>query len=378
MSVLSVPVLDPAALARDLSIPDLTAVPGHAMAQLVDAAVAALAADWGAEARIVRGHPVVSLDDNYDRLGFPAGAVTRDARYSRYVSETCLLRTHTSAMIPPALRRVAAEGDDRPADALLACPGLVYRRDAIDRLHTGTPHQLDLWRVADRPLTTDDLDRMIAVVVEAVLPGRRWRTSAADHPYTEHGLQVDVAADDGEWVEIGECGMAGPAVLAGAGLPVPPVNGLAMGLGLDRLVMLRKGIGDIRLLRSEDPRVATQLHDLEPYRPVSSHPSIRRDLSVAVAGDAGEELLGDRVREAIGTAADGVESVEVLSETPGDQLPPVAVERLGLQPGQRNVLLRVVLRHVDRTLTDAEANELRDRIYAAVHEGTVHQWAVRA
>lgn len=378
MSVLSVPVLDPAALARDLSIPDLTAVPGHAMAQLVDAAVAALAADWGAEARIVRGHPVVSLDDNYDRLGFPAGAVTRDARYSRYVSETCLLRTHTSAMIPPALRRVAAEGDDRPADALLACPGLVYRRDAIDRLHTGTPHQLDLWRVADRPLTTDDLDRMIAVVVEAVLPGRRWRTSAADHPYTEHGLQVDVAADDGEWVEIGECGMAGPAVLAGAGLPVPPVNGLAMGLGLDRLVMLRKGIGDIRLLRSEDPRVATQLHDLEPYRPVSSHPSIRRDLSVAVAGDAGEELLGDRVREALGTAADGVESVEVLSETPGDQLPPVAVERLGLQPGQRNVLLRVVLRHVDRTLTDAEANELRDRIYAAVHEGTVHQWAVRA
>lgn len=378
MSVLSVPVLDPAALARDLSIPDLTAVPGHVMAQLVDAAVAALAADWGAETRIVRGHPVVSLDDNYDRLGFPAGAVTRDARYSRYVSETCLLRTHTSAMIPPALRRLAAEGDDRPADVLLACPGLVYRRDAIDRLHTGTPHQLDLWRVTDRPLTTDDLARMIAVVVEAVLPGRRWRTIAADHPYTEHGLQVDVEAGDGEWVEIGECGMAGPAVLAGAGLPVPPGNGLAMGLGLDRLVMLRKGIGDIRLLRSDDPRVTRQLHDLEPYRPVSNHPPIRRDLSVAVDGDAGEELLGDRVREALGPAADGVESIEVLSETPGDQLPPAAADRLGLQPGQRNVLLRVVLRHVDRTLTDAEANELRDRIYAAVHEGTVHQWAVRA
>jgi phenylalanyl-tRNA synthetase alpha chain len=374
---LSVPVLDPAALARDLSITDLTTVPGHALAQLVDAAVAALATDWGAEARVGRGHPVVSLDDNYDRLGFPAGAVTRDARYSRYVSETCLLRTHTSAMIPPALRRLAAEGDDRPGDVLLACPGIVYRRDAIDRLHTGTPHQLDLWRVTDRPLTTDDLDRMIAVVVEAVLPGRRWRTIAADHPYTEHGRQVDVETDDGEWVEVGECGMAGPSVLAGAGLPVPPVDGLAMGLGLDRLVMLRKGIGDIRLLRSDDPRVATQLLDLEPYRPVSSHPPIRRDMSVAVSGDAGEELLGDRVREALGPAADGVESVEVLSATPGDQLPPAAVERLGLQPGQRNVLLRVVLRHVDRTLTDAEANELRDRIYAAVHEGTAHQWAAR-
>lgn len=380
MSVLSVPpvpVLDPASLARDLSIPDLSTVAGHAMAQLVDAAVAALAAVWGAEARVVRSHPVVSLDDNYDRLGFPAGAVTRDARYSRYVSETCLLRTHTSAMIPPALRRLAAEGDARPGDVLLACPGIVYRRDAIDRLHTGTPHQLDLWRVTDRPMTTDDLRHMIAVVVEAVLPGRRWRTVDAVHPYTEAGLQVDVETDDGEWVEIGECGLAGPVVLAGAGLPVPPTDGLAMGLGLDRLVMLRKGIADIRVLRSADPRVATQLLDLEPYRPVSSHPSIRRDLSVAVAGDAGEELLGDRVRDALGPMADGVESVEVLSETPGDDLPPAAVERLGLQPGQRNVLLRIVLRHVDRTLTDAEANELRDRIYAAIHEGTVHQWAAR-
>lgn len=377
MSVLSVPVLDPAALARDLSIPDLTAVPGHAMAQLVDAVVTALAADWAAAARIVRSHPVVSLDDNYDRLGFPAGAVTRDARYSRYVSETCLLRTHTSAMIPPALRRLAAEAGDRPPDVLLACPGIVYRRDAIDRLHTGTPHQLDLWRVTERPLTTGDLRRMIAVVVEAVLPGRHWRTIDAVHPYTEHGLQVDVESDDGEWVEIGECGLAGPPVLAGAGMRVPPSNGLAMGLGLDRLVMLRKGISDIRLLRSADPRVASQMGDLEPYRPVSNHPTIRRDLSVAVAGDAGEELLGDRVREALGPAADGVESIEILSETSGDDLPPAAVERLGLQPGQRNVLVRVVLRHVDRTLTDAEANELRDRVYAAVHEGTAHQWAVR-
>jgi phenylalanyl-tRNA synthetase alpha chain len=374
---LSVPVLDPAALARDLSIPDLTSVAGHAMAQTVDAAVAALTTDWGTEARVVRSHPVVSLDDNYDRLGFPAGAVTRDARYSRYVSETCLLRTHTSAMIPPALRRLAGEGDARPDDVLLACPGIVYRRDAIDRLHTGTPHQLDLWRVTDRPMIRDDLVGMIAVVVEAVLPGRRWRSVAADHPYTEQGLQVDVETGDGEWVEVGECGLAGPSVLAGSGLPVPPTSGLAMGLGLDRLVMLRKGITDIRLLRSTDPRVASQLHDLEPYRPVSNHPPIRRDLSVAVAGDAGEELLGDRVREALGPAADGVESIEVLSETPGDELPPAAVERLGLQPGQRNVLLRVVLRHVDRTLTDAEANELRDRIYAAVHEGTVHHWAVR-
>ena len=163
--------------------------------------------------------------------------------------------------------------------------------------------------------------------------------------------------------------MAGPSVLQGAGLPAG-VTGLAMGLGLDRLVMLRKGIDDIRLLRSSDPRVSAQLCDLAPYRPVSNHPAIRRDVSVAVAVDVGDEELGDRVREALGDDALAVETVAVLSSTPGEALPPLAVERLGLLPGQRNVLLRVVLRHVDRTLTDAEANDLRDRIYAAVHEGT--------
>lgn len=368
-----VPVLDPAALARDLSVPDLTdpaAAPGHALQLLVDAAVDALRHGWDAAARIVRRRPIVSLDDNYDRLGFPPGAVTRDARYSRYVSETCLLRTHTSAMIPPALRELAAEGDARPPDVLLACPGLVYRRDAIDRLHTGTPHQLDLWRITDRTLSPDDLRHMVAMVVEATLPGRAWRTTGAVHPYTEHGLQIDVAVDgDDGWVEVGECGMAGPSVLAGAGLP-PHVTGLAMGLGLDRLLMLRKGIPDIRLLRSPDPRVAGQLHDLEPFRPVSNHPAIRRDVSVAVGPDVGEEDLGDLVRVALGDEAEAVEAIEVLSETAASDLPPAAVERLGLRPGQRNVLLRVVLRHVDRTLTDAEANGLRDRIHAAVHEGT--------
>ena len=375
---MSVPVLDPAALARDLSVPDLTdpaAAPGHALQRLVDDVVAALAGDWGAEVRLVRAHPVVSLDDNYDRLGFPPDAVTRDARYSRYVSETCLLRTHTSALVPPAMRALAAEGAARPHDVLLACPGLVYRRDAIDRLHTGTPHQLDLWRVTNGTLTVGDLRRMIGLVVAAALPGRRWRTVDAVHPYTDHGLQVDVEDGD-EWVEVGECGMAGPQVLAGARLPVPPTTGLAMGLGLDRLLMLRKGIPDIRLLRSPDPRVAAQLLDLEPYRPVSNHPPIRRDLSIAVGPDLDAELLGDRVRDALGDDADAVEAVEVLSETPGDALPQPARDRLGLRAGQRNVLLRVVLRPVDRTLTDAEANELRDRVYAAVHEGTAHQWAV--
>jgi hypothetical protein len=171
-------------------------------------------------------------------------------------------------------------------------PGVVYRRDAIDRLHSPTPHQLDLWRVTRRPLGHHDLEQMAGLLVEALTPGRSWRWKARVHPYTPYGRQLDVRWDS-EWVEV-----------------------------------------------AED--------------------------------------LGDRVREALGADADAVEEVAILTETPCHQLPAQAVARLGIRQGQKNVLVRVVLRHLDRTLTDEEANRLRDRIYAASHQGTVHQWAARS
>jgi phenylalanyl-tRNA synthetase alpha chain len=149
-------------------------------------------------------------------------------------------------------------------------------------------------------------------------------------------------------------------------------------MGLDRLLMLRKGVPDIRLLRSADPRIAGQMADLAPWRPVSAMPAVRRDLSVAVEADDAAEDLGNRVREALGRDADAVEEVGVLAETGYEELPAQAVARLGMRPGQKNVLVRVVLRHLERTLTDAEANRMRDRAYAALHRGSAHQWAARS
>ncbi|WP_396279183.1 hypothetical protein [Kibdelosporangium aridum] len=142
------------------------------------------------------------------------------------------------------------------------------------------------------------------------------------------------------------------------------------------MLMLLKGIPDIRILRSAVPAVAAQLTDLAVYRPVSGMPAIRRDISVVVAHDDLAEDLGDRVRAALGPDADCVEEVEILAQTPCARLPPQALERLGAGPDQKNVLLKVVLRHLGRTLTDHDANVLRDRVYAAVHQGTAHQWAL--
>ncbi|HVO19553.1 MAG TPA: hypothetical protein VMU15_09875 [Anaeromyxobacter sp.] len=370
---MSRPVLSPESLARALALRDLTdpAQGRHAMQDLLRELTVALTGLWRCPVVVERRSPVVSVADNYDRLHYPARGAARDARHSRYVSEGTLLRTQTSAVVPPLLRRLAAAP---PADVLLVCPGLVYRRDVIDRLHTGEPHQVDLWRIRlGPPLGEEDLSRMIAAVAQAGAPGRGVRTTPAAHPYTLAGRQIDVA-EGGGWVEIGECGLALPALLSEAGLP-EGASGLAMGLGLDRLVMLRKGLGDIRLLRSGDPRIAGQMLDLRPYRPVSRQPPVRRDLSVAVPAEATPEELGDRVREALGARAGDVEAVEILCQTPGEALPAAAVARLGLRPGQKNVLLRVVLRSPERTLTDAEANVLRDAVYAALHQGDRHEWA---
>jgi len=137
--------------------------------------------------------------------------------------------------------------------------------------------------------------------------------------------------------------------------------------------MLRKGIQDIRLLRSEHPEVQAQLQDLRPYRPVSVMPEIRRDLSLVLGTveEADGELLGDVVRTALGADAELLAALEIRAVTPAAELPQAAVERLRLAPGQVNVLVRLVLQPLDRTLTDAEANRLRDRIYLALHRGPV-------
>ncbi|HET6834672.1 MAG TPA: hypothetical protein VFH30_12435 [Acidimicrobiales bacterium] len=358
-------------LTHDLALRDLTD-PGagpHAIQLLVGLAADALSAAWACPTRPSPGPRVVAIADNYDNLGFTAGAASRDARYTRYVDAQRMLRSHSSAMVPAVLRALAADPLD---DVLLVCPGIVYRRDAIDRLHTGTPHQLDLWRISRRPLSNADMDEMIALLVDALAPDRRWRAEPRLHPYTVDGRQVDLQ-DEGEWVEVWECGLAHPGVLGRAGLAA--WHGLALGLGLDRLFMLRKHIPDIRLLRSADPRVGNQMIDLEPYRAVSIMPAVVRDLSVAVDADDDIEQLGDRVRDALGDDAAAVEEVAVLSQTGYDDLPATAIARMGMDRSHKNVLVRVVLRHLERTLTDTEANSLRDRIYTALHGGDAQEWA---
>lgn len=314
----------------------------------------------------IRRNPIVSVEDNYDKLLYPDDGIAREERYTRYVSEKRILRTQMSAVIPKSLEELNKE--NKNADTLLACPGVVYRRDVIDRTHVGEPHQLDLWRISkSKKLTVESLDQMIESVVQSVLPDSDWRTIPAHHNYTVKGKEIQVRTAEG-WLELGECGLANPKVLENAGLT--GYAGLAMGIGLDRAVMLRKNITDIRLLRSEDPRVVNQMNTLEIYKPVSNQPTAERDISVAVDKNYSEEEVSDIIRQRVENhELNLIEKLKIVSTYDYADLPSTAIGRLGMAKNQKNILIKITLRHPTLSIKREEANELIDKIYKIIHEG---------
>jgi len=311
--------------------------------------------------------PISSVTNDFDRLYFPPDSPARSSVYTRYITEEIILRTHTTAMIPNLLIEMKQKG---LTDYSVLCPGICYRRDVIDKKHTGEPHQMDIWRIkkGEPTLERPALIELIESVIDSLIPRVEYRANEVKHPYTINGLEVEILVK-GNWLEILECGEAHPRLLVDAGLDPKDYSGLAMGIGLDRAVMIVKRIEDIRLLRSEDPRIKQQMTNLRPYIPVSKYPPIRQDMSLSVSMDTTEEDVCEIVRDVMGSDASMVEEVKIVSETPYDQLPSQAIERLGIKPNQKNLLIGVILRSHERSLHHEEANEMRDRLYRALHQG---------
>ena len=357
--------LDPVQLRRDLGLRDLSdpAEGPHAVQILIGQAVGRLCRAWDCELRWCSGPRIVPVADNYDRLGYPAEAITRDARYTRYVDAGNMLRSHSSAMIPrrcagvrPPTRRRRAAG--LPGDRVP--PG---RHRLAARRHPAPARP-----VADHPAG----DEQHRHGPDDRGPPRRARPGPGPPPATA-GSSVHARWPPGRCVPRrplgGGLGMRPrPSQRAGRRRAARPRRACPRH-GPGPAAMLVKHIPDIRLLRSGDPRVTGQMLDLARYQHVSSMPPVTRDLSVAVAEDEDEETL------ATGPAMPSAPTRAVSRKS--GCFPPPRTSSCPRQrsaasepnPGRRTSSCASSSGIWKDTHKHRPANALRDRIYRALHQG---------
>lgn len=357
-----------------LAIPDLTTDNSHAVGLLYEKIKQKVEETHPTSKIIVyRDKQIVSVDDNYDNLLIPTDNVSRSSTYTHYVDGHTLLRTHASSAIPGALRELAKRTDWE--DVVILVPGLVYRRDVADKKHVGQIHMLDVWwvvKIDTRPkISHDTLLKTVKEIATTAAPGWRLRIEASPHPYTNGGIEVNAVNDiDGRDIEILECGLIKEKVLELAGLNPAVYSGWALGMGLDRLVMTLKNLPDIRHLRSNNAKIAEQMKHLDIYKEVSNQPAIIRDMSYSVPESYVEEDVSQDIMQAMGAQLDALEEVEILSQTAYEDLPEVARKNLGIKLNQKNLLVRITLRHLTKTLTKKEANRIYDQVYRLINKGS--------
>ena len=113
------------------------------------------------------------------------------------------------------------------------------------------------------------------------------------------------------------------------------------------------------------------LSNLKKYKIVSNQPATKRDLSIAIDEDINEEELTEIILKNCSLETQSIiETIKVISETSYNNLPEIAKERLGIMKGQKNVLLRIILRDLAKTLESHEANNIYTQIYEKIHKGS--------
>lgn len=206
--------------------------------------------------------PDVELDHyNFEALNIPAHHPARDMHDTFYISDSTLLRTHTS----PMQARIMEQ--QQPPLRVIA-PGKVYRCDS-DITHTPMFHQVEGFLV-DEKVSFADLKGVLTVFLEKVFEKElslRFRPSF--FPFTEPSAEVDIECVmcSGKgcrvckmtgWLEILGSGMIDPEVFKMVGYDPEKYSGFAFGLGIERIAMLKYGINDIRLYFENDLRFLSQ------------------------------------------------------------------------------------------------------------------------
>ena len=211
---------------------------------------------------VVEGPEIEDDYHNFEALNIPAHHPARAMHDTFYIDETHVLRTHTSGV---QIRTM----ESREAPLRVICPGRVYRCDS-DLTHSPMFHQVE-GLLIDENVSFGQLKGVIQDFLHAFFEqdslSVRFRPSY--FPFTEPSAEVDIqcvkCAGEGcricsgtGWLEVMGCGMVHPRVLEMSGVDTERFNGFAFGMGVERLAMLRYGIGDLRLNFENDLRFLAQ------------------------------------------------------------------------------------------------------------------------
>ncbi len=226
---------------------------------------------------IAEGPEVEAEWYNFDALNFPPDHPAREVQDSFWVAgpdgaerSGMVLRTHTS---PVQIRAMLT----RPLPIYVVSPGKCFRSDALDATHSPVFHQIELLAV-DEGLTMADLRGAIDAFVQAMFgEGLATRLRPDFFPFTEPSADVSMechvcrgasAQPGGEpcrvcrsqgWIEIGGSGVVNPRVLAACGIDPDRYSGFAFGMGIERSLMIRHGVTDIRDTLEGDVRFSRAL-----------------------------------------------------------------------------------------------------------------------
>jgi phenylalanyl-tRNA synthetase alpha chain len=207
---------------------------------------------------IAEGPEVEAEWFNFDALNFGPDHPARQMQDTFFVAPAdagLVLRTHTS----PVQARTLLERD---LPVYIACPGKTFRTDELDATHTPVFHQVEGLAV-DKGLTMAHLKGTLDHFARAMFgPEARTRLRPSFFPFTEPSAEMDLwfpqKKDGPGWIEWGGCGMVNPNVLRACGVDPDIYSGFAFGMGIERTLMLRHGITDMRDMVEGDVRFSQQ------------------------------------------------------------------------------------------------------------------------
>lgn len=214
--------------------------------------------------KIYEGPEIEDDDHNFTRLNVAKNHPARDMQDTFYVAEDIVLRTHTS---PGQIRVMDAQ---KPPIKVLV-PGRVFRSDS-DATHSPMFHQME-GLVVDKGITLCDLQGMLDKFVQTIFASDvKTRLRPSYFPFTEPSVEVDVSCFECRgkgcplckhtgWIEVLGGGVVHHRVLENCGIDPNVYSGIAFGIGIERIAMLKYGINNMGLLFENDLRFLKQFTD---------------------------------------------------------------------------------------------------------------------